>query len=518
MDETIFNCKVCVILFNKPSSQIIYNYLNKDKNKFKQVINNKLSLLMNKYKLFTSNLKNPFNPRFPGENSNNITYIKKYIIYLNTIINNNYNIPENEINIIISILNQSIDIFIDKLKMKTIDFSKNMLFYKNNYNNNCWLNHFIQILGCQPVFTKHFKKYIKNAYINFNENSKIELNIDKMDITLPEYNYIFNKIPLYNYDILQNILETASNGFIEFNKYSILPEDIEINIIDPYYLLPVYNNRKIYKFDQNGFCFNDCNFVRIFNISKVLLNGSFYFIRKSKNNTKYIIQVDDIKSKKLLADIINIYICVVYNNFYYLIENNESLSYYTLIVNTQQDINNKNNYININSISNLFFNNTLFNNMKYAYCKMNDYLSFNSIYTPFNGTNISHSFLSLSSIINKHIKNKNDILYIVSYNIIKIFKETIYNNKINILREPLFYVFDLFNEYSNYNIPLYQTLELPNKLNKSTSLNNLIDKFEKINIRNKSQSYNNIKKINDNNLNLIHTFLLDSKFYNLFNT
>ena len=268
MNETFFNNNICVILFNKPSINIILDYINKDKNKFKNIVNNKLSLLMNKYKLYSSNLKNPLSPRVPGD-INNITYIKKYISYLNSIINNNYEIPINETNIIISILNESINIFLDKLKIKKIHFSKNLSFYKNHYKNNCWINYFIQILGCQPVFTKHFEKYIKNAYINYVNSTKEQFKLTKMNITLPEYNYIFNNFPLYSYDILQNILDNDYCEYIEFNKYNILSDNIKINIIDPYYLLPVYNNIKYYKFDHSGFCINDDNFVRLYNISNV---------------------------------------------------------------------------------------------------------------------------------------------------------------------------------------------------------------------------------------------------------
>ena len=295
MENYFLKNNICVILFNKPISHIILNYINKDKDKFKNIVNNKLSLLTNKYNYCLLKSQNPLSPRIPGEDNNNITYIKKYINYLNIIINNNYEIPENEINIIISILNESINIFIDKLKIKTIKFDKELTFYKNQYKNNCWLNHYIQILGCQPVFTNHFKKYVENAYFNFYDNTKNQLQLTQMNITLPEYNYIFNKIPLYNYEILQNILENESPNIIDVNKYNILPENLEINIIDPYYILPYYDNRKYYKFDKSGFCINSDSFIRLFNISTVLIDGNFYFIRKTKNNLKYIILVEDIK-------------------------------------------------------------------------------------------------------------------------------------------------------------------------------------------------------------------------------
>ena len=517
MNKNSFNNNVCVILFNTPSIQIIFNYINNDKNKFKNIINNKLSLLINKYKFYSLNLKDPLGPKIPGEINNNITYIKKYISYLYTIINNNYEFPENELNILISLLNESINIFLDKIKIKTVDFSKSLTFYKNSYNNNCWINKFIQILGCQPVFTKHFEKYVKNAYINYSNSTKEQLKLSKLNITLPEYNYIFNNFPLYNYDILQNILD--KDNFIDFNKYIILPENVEINIIDPYYLLPVYGQRKYYEFDNSGFCINDDNFIRIYNISTVLLNGQFYYISKSKNNTKLIIQIDDIKTKKMLNDVLNIYVCMTYKDRYYLIENNESLSFYSIIVNTQKDELNKNNVISSDNISYLYFDSNIFNGTHYAYSKMKNYINSNSSYTPFNGVNISHSFLSLSSIINKYYKKNNDILYIISYNIIKIFKDNIYNKKIDILREPLFYIFDILNEYSNFNIPLCQSPEQSEngKLFKSSSLNNLKDDFVKLNNLNKSLSFNNINNINKN-INTLHNFLLTSKFYNLFNT
>lgn len=520
MEDYMFNDKICVILFNKLISSVILNYINKDKIKFKNIVNNKLSLLTNKYNYFLLNSKNPLRPIVPGDN-NNITYIKKYINYLNIIINNNYEIPENEMNIIITILNESIYIFLEKLKIKTIKFNEKLTFYKNQYKNNCWINHFIQILGCQPVFTKHFEKYVKNAYINYFDNTKEKLNLEKLNITLPEYNYIFNKIPLYTYEVLQTILENNCSSVIKIINYTYLPEDIEINIIEPYYILPVYNNRKYYKFNNSGYCINDDNFIRLYNISNVLLNGKFYFVRKTKNNLKYIILLEDFKKHKFLIDVITIYVCFVYNDYYYLIENNESLSYYSIIANIQKDSTNKNNIININNISDIYYDDNKFNDRKYTYCLVNNYINTTSIYTPYNGSNISHLFTSLSSIINNYYKKDNDILYIISYNIIKIFKETIYNKKINTLIEPLFYAIDLLNNYSDFNIPICQSPDPVsiNKLNKSNSLNNLNKDIQKLNIHNKSHSYNNIININsvNNNLNTIHNFLLDSKFYNLFN-
>ena len=198
------------------------------------------------------------------------------------------------------------------------------------------------------------------------------------------------------------------------------------------------------------------------------------------------------------------------------------MSFYSIIANTQKDINNKNNRINTNNIINIYYDDNIFNGKKYAYCKVKDYINNNSIYTPYNGINISHLFLSLSSIINNYYKKNNDILYIISYNIIKIFKETVYNNKTNILREPLFYVFDLLNDYSDFNIPVCQSPD-PLKINKhikSVSLNNINKEFTKLNSHNKSSSYNNVNNINsiNNSFNTIHNFLLDSKFYNLFNS
>ncbi len=51
MENCIFNDKICVILFNKLTSSIILNYINKNKDKFKSIVNNKLSLLTNKYNI-----------------------------------------------------------------------------------------------------------------------------------------------------------------------------------------------------------------------------------------------------------------------------------------------------------------------------------------------------------------------------------------------------------------------------------------------------------------------------------
>ncbi len=513
MDDNIFNdINVGVILFNKLSQYTILNYINEDKNKFKQIIYNKLNLLIAKYKKYTMQQ----NIHIPGEN-NNITYLKRYITYLNTIINNNYQICNNEINIIINILNESIIIFLEKIKMKTIDNNKQLIFYKNNYKSECWINKLINILVCQPVFTKHFEKYIKEAYINYVNKTDNKLQLTKMYITQPEYNYIFYNLSLYNYDTLQIIFENINTThIINLNKFTNITENTNIKIIDPYYILPLYNNRFYYQFDKSGYCLNDDNFERIYNISNVLIDTNYYYINID-NQKKSIIHITDIKNNKILNDLLNIYVCLIYNDNYYLIENNESLSFNSLVVNTQKSEKNAKNCINIKDINNWVFDDKYINNIKYAYGQTKEYLNYTSIYTPHNGLNISYTFKSLSSIINEYYTKNNNILYIISYNIIKIFKDTLYKNRINILNEPLFYVFDLLNEYSNFNIPLSQSPE-PSELsllseNKSISTNNLCNS-NKITAKQKSISLNNLKNIQINNS--FHNFLLNSAFYELF--